>query len=79
MNLGRRFGADVPLAKGEDDGAVFLGWLKDRVNPGFGKKIEIEVIKGLFEKYGFMVFAPKVCYSSLLCGAREAFIKLCRI
>lgn len=61
MNLGGRFGAEVPLAKGEDDGSVFLGWLKDRVSPGFGKKIDIEVIKELFQKYGFMVFAPKVC------------------
>ncbi|KAF8583350.1 hypothetical protein K439DRAFT_1634534 [Ramaria rubella] len=59
MNLGRRFGADVPLAKGEDDGSVFLGWLKERVSPGFGKKVGVEAIKGLFEKYGFMVFAPK--------------------
>ena len=65
MSFGRRFGTDVPIAKGEDDGAIFLAWLKERINPGFGKKIELEVIKGLFEKYGFMVFAPKVCRSSL--------------
>ncbi|KAF8513762.1 hypothetical protein JB92DRAFT_3116073 [Gautieria morchelliformis] len=59
MNLGRQFGADVPLAKGEDDGAVFLGWLKERISPGLGKKVDLQVIKTLFEKYGFMVFAPK--------------------
>jgi hypothetical protein len=64
MNLGRQFGADVPLAKGEDDGAIFLGWLKERISPGFGKKVDLQVIKTLFEKYGFMVFAPKVCYIS---------------
>lgn len=61
MTLGRRFGEDIPLAKGEDDGAIFLTWLKERISPGFGKKTELETIKGLFETYGFMVFAPKVC------------------
>jgi hypothetical protein len=55
------YGSDVPLAKGEDDGSIFLNWLKEKVTPGQGKKIDIEVIHSLFVKYGFMVFAPKVC------------------
>lgn len=72
MNLGSRFGGDVPIAKGEDDGAVFLGWLKERVNPGFGRHVDTEVIRNLFDKYGFMVFAPKVRQ----CVARTAWLAL---
>jgi len=54
-----RYGANVPLAKGEDDGSIFLSWLKEKINPGQGKKVDTEVIRDLFVKYGFMVFAPK--------------------
>jgi len=62
MSLGSRYGMDIPLAKGEDDGSLFTGWLKEKTTPGLGKKVDVQVIKDLFQKYGFMMFAPKVCF-----------------
>ncbi|KIJ54821.1 hypothetical protein M422DRAFT_221215 [Sphaerobolus stellatus SS14] len=59
MSLGSRYGMEIALAKGEDDGSLFQAWLKERSTPGLGRKIELEVIKDLFQKYGFMIFSPK--------------------
>ncbi|GJJ15656.1 hypothetical protein Clacol_009934 [Clathrus columnatus] len=59
MTLAKRYGSDLPLNKGEDDGTIFLAWLKERLTPGHGRKIDSEVIKDLFQKYDFMVFSPK--------------------
>lgn len=60
MSFGERFGHDIPFGKGEDDGSLFHTWLKEKSAPGLGKKIELDAIKELFTKFGFMIFAPKV-------------------
>lgn len=62
MTLAKRYGSAIPLNKGEDDGTVFLAWLKERLTPGYGRRIELDIIKNLFQKYDFMVFSPKVFF-----------------
>ncbi|KAF8685498.1 hypothetical protein RHS04_00596 [Rhizoctonia solani] len=50
---------ELDWSKNADDGSVFRQWLMDKKSLGGRTRIEWEVIRDMFEKYGFIPFCPK--------------------
>jgi hypothetical protein len=51
---------EVEWSKNSDDGSVFRQWLMDKKSLGGRTRVDWEVIREMFEKYGFIPFCPKV-------------------
>ncbi|CEL62481.1 hypothetical protein RSOLAG1IB_04837 [Rhizoctonia solani AG-1 IB] len=50
---------EVEWSKNSDDGSVFRQWLMDKKSLGGRTRVDWEVIREMFEKYGFIPFCPK--------------------
>jgi hypothetical protein len=51
LKLASQLYGDVPMGKGEDDGAVFNGFLKESRFPSTMKSIHWEEIRDILDKY----------------------------